>query len=78
MKDFSATLCLAAFLDTGFGFGFGPFDVAARRQALVTQNTQGFDFRTGASAAEFQNLDVTWAGHAVFIQHFVLGGFGAP
>ncbi len=75
---FEAASGLAAFFDAGLWLRLGAFDVATGREALVAQHTQGFDFGAGAGAAEFQDLEVTGAGHAVFIHRFFLGRLGPP
>ena len=57
----------------------GPFDAAARCQALVTQHTQGFHLGALAVAgAVFEHFDVTRAGHAAFDDFLFLLGHGAP
>ena len=57
---------LRAFLDA-FLFGLRPFDRAAWRQALISEDAQGLDFRTLAiTRAVLQDLDVARTGHAVF------------
>lgn len=69
---------LAAFLDAGLRLRLGALDIAAGREALVTQHAQGFDFGAGAGAAELQNLEVAGAGHAVLVNRFFLDCLGAP
>jgi len=69
---------LAAFFQTGFWLGFGTFHVATRRQALVAQYAQGFDFGALAGAAKFQHLEIARARLAVLVNDFFFLGLGAP
>jgi 23S rRNA (uridine2552-2'-O)-methyltransferase len=69
---------LRAFLQAAL-LRFGAFDRAARRQALVAEHAQGFDFGALAVAGTvFQHLDIARAGHAVFVGLLFLLRQGAP
>jgi hypothetical protein len=62
-------------LFNGLLFDLGPFDLSARRQTLIAQNTQCLDLRTlTTSRAVFKDFEIAWARHAVFVH--VFGSFG--
>ena len=59
--------------------GLGAFDLATRRQALVTQHPHGFDLGSLApAAAVLEHLEIARAGFAVLILGFLFGGLRAP
>ena len=59
--------------------GLGPLDLAARGEALVTENAQLLDLGTLATPlAVLEHLDVAGAGHPVFIDSALLDGLRPP
>ena len=69
---------LTALLDADL-LGLGALDLAARREALIAKNAQGFDFRSLACLfAVLEDFEIAWTRHAVFIDSLFPLGHGAP
>ena len=59
--------------------GFGAFDLSPWGEALIAQHAQGFDFGSLAAAfAVFEDFEVAWTGHAIFINCFFPFRDGSP
>ena len=59
--------------------GFGAFDLATCREALIAKNAKGFHLRALAGLfAVLEHFEIAWTGHAIFIDNLFLFRHGPP